>query len=278
MSRASATAVPYSYRADMPIDDKSLIFEPFQRFADGQMTAFARALAHIWRIEAVCAIVLANLGNGQWSVIDGGQRIRAARLLGLKTLPAFIHDDLSYAGRARLFTLLDHKLKLSPFDIFNALVEAQDERAVDVRDTLNRHHLHLKPGDYGKGHPDVFRAIGAAMEIARDKGVVALDAAIRIFRSWDSEQQIQGYPLRGLSAVVVGKDEFDLVRFADRLASYTYADLDAVVRQIANGNGAGDGRLWKNVFRKVDREELELERVLREEASRSVTTRTQVAA
>lgn len=75
--------------------------------------------------------------NGQLYIVDGQHRVVLAKMVKLTDLMAIVYEGLTYEEEAELFNKLNgangEKTRLKKSDIFNANVEAKDDKALEIK-------------------------------------------------------------------------------------------------------------------------------------------------
>lgn len=97
-------------------------------------------------MKLVNAIIVSNR-DGVNYIVDGQHRSAAARIKGIRTLPAVVHYGLSYEEEAELFVELNKERRgLLVSEVFRGEVEAGNPRAIDLKSAI-----HAADYEIGKG-------------------------------------------------------------------------------------------------------------------------------
>ena len=124
--------------------------QPRHTFDEGQLGELAASIAVHGVLQP---IIVRSLADGQWQLIAGERRLRAARLAGLETIPAVVRDEAEGEGSLEL-ALIENLQR----EDLNAI-----EAALAYRELIDR---------FGLTHEAVARQVG--------KSRVAVSNALRL--------------------------------------------------------------------------------------------------
>lgn len=106
-----------------------------------------KSMAARWDPIACGAISVSDRGDGTYAVVDGGHRMTAAGLVGIKELPCVISTDASLKEEARGFaTAGRNSLRLTGNNLYKALLVAKDPPALKLEKLLREKQLGLSDG------------------------------------------------------------------------------------------------------------------------------------
>lgn len=112
------------------------------RYQRPQKPAHIATIAENWDWKA-CRTLAVSLRRGEdgenyYAVIDGQQRLAAARRADIKKLPCQVYLDLSLEKEAELFTALNNSKKPTANDMFRAKLTEGDEEARIIAIAIER--------------------------------------------------------------------------------------------------------------------------------------------
>lgn len=111
-------------------------------------------------------------------VIDGQHRLEVLRLLGRETVQCELRTGLTLEDEAKMFYHLDSDRQgLSGEAAFRALLTAQDPLALAIEQAVKDAGLTIA---YSGPHAGGVRAFKTMLNLARDKGLASLAAALRV--------------------------------------------------------------------------------------------------
>lgn len=88
-------------------------------------------------------ITLSMRGDGRFAVVDGNHRRHLAAASGVREMLSRVFIDLSYAEEAELFEALNTIKPPTAIDRFKSRLERGERVALDIRDRLAVHGLHV---------------------------------------------------------------------------------------------------------------------------------------
>jgi len=141
--------------------------------------------------------------DGQLFVIDGQHRVVLARIKGLKELMALVYEGLTYEEEAEYFNKLNgangEKLRLSKTEIFNASIEAKEDKSIEIKNIIEEFGFRISPAS---GINSV-AAISTVEKIHKKHGGQHLRNTLRLLKeTWNGET----YSLNNL--MISGVSEF----------------------------------------------------------------------
>lgn len=130
--------------------------------------ALVDRIAKAWNESAAGAIILNLRDSGEYAVLDGQHRVRAAALAGAGELPALVFIGKSLEEEASLFVQLNTKHNVRPMDRFRANLKAGGVAEKNVRRALQELGLDVAlsgPGD------DKLQCAGALLKVYSTYGL-----------------------------------------------------------------------------------------------------------
>lgn len=126
--------------------------------------------------------------DGTNYVFDGQHTIEIiAKASNSRDTPVWcmIYDDLTYEAEADIFANQQRFTKqLSPYDIFNANIEAKNDTALLIKSLVESYGIEIRPGGFSNG----ICAVRTLEIIYDDYGFDILDHTLRlILTTWDGE-------------------------------------------------------------------------------------------
>ena len=208
--------------------DDLIVDEIYQR---PKILAEIKAMTDHWEWNAVRTLAVSlrhdDEGRSYYAVIDGQQRLTAARNVGIQKLPCQVFLDLTREEEARLFTLLNTAKRPIPNDMFRAKLAAGDEQAklimICVRNAnweVDLENTHRGKGEFGS------RTINSAVvltQVFNRGGVLHLTQVLNICHGWYGQHLAGSVDIiSGISRLLYahGKD-IDLSRLTEKLANET---------------------------------------------------------
>lgn len=214
-------------------------------------THLIRRIADDFRHEQFAAILVSEREgpDGRYAVIDGQQRLGAARLLGITHIPALVANTKTQAAEAALFVATQReRLNVRPAHRFRAEVVAGAPRALEIDALIKAHGLTLGESSGVREAPDAFAAIGTTEQMHDRFGIEVLATTFDVLVS-----AFPGMPGRwrgefiAAIATFIAQDKPDLGRLIETLADDRPNRLGspnvlyARSTDLRKGRGAGGG-------------------------------------
>lgn len=138
---------------------KDLRLENFQR----EETRIVSSIVREFRQERFKPLDVAPMENGGWSVLDGGNRFRAAKLLEFTKVQCRVHEKMSYRERAaRHGQLIRSTVKEDPWSKYICDIEAGELWALSATKSAEQYGFSIsKHGDGGSQ----IKAVGSLHKI-----------------------------------------------------------------------------------------------------------------
>ena len=147
--------------------------------------------------------------DGKYYVINGQHTIEiVARVSGSRETPVWcmIYDDLEYEREAGIFAnQMKYVRALTPYEIFNARIEAGDPDSHMIKTIIEAHGLILGNED----RPGTVRAIKTLEEIYYKMGIDVLSRVLRVcINTWDGDgKSLASNMLKGLAILFAAYDD-----------------------------------------------------------------------
>jgi hypothetical protein len=172
--------------------------------------------------DAFGSLTVGERADGSLWVVDGLQRLTAARQLGIETVPCDVFKSTGQEHEARVFRLKNkHRTNVSAIALFRAQLTEGDAQSVEIASIVRKAGLRIVLSDGGKNAwPDV----KAIRSVERAYGRVGADGLAQVFRvicqAWAGEKDsLQGDMIDGLAMFVKKHPTFDESRLIERLAT-----------------------------------------------------------
>jgi hypothetical protein len=217
-----------------------------------EVDAWVTAIDRGWVPAAFGVLTLAATENGRYNVVDGHQRFKVARRRELLTVPAIIHYGMDYAMQAFIFRLMDHRHKLSPFDIHKAGREGEDPEVLAIDEILEFCGCVIADTSENVVNDRVVvRAVSAARSIYRQKerilgewvvsGPERLTSTLTVLSAWLPDGPLFGDMIAGMASLLRRRD-LDLDQLQESLQRCTLEGMRvAVGRRRAHERGGPTG-------------------------------------
>lgn len=178
--------------------------------------------------DAFGSLTVGERGDGSLWVVDGLQRLTAARQLGIDTVPCDVFQSGGPEHEARVFRLKNkHRTNVSAICLFRAQLTEGDPQSVEIADIIRSAGLRLVISEGGKNSwPDV----KAIRSVERAYGRVGADGLAQVFRiiceAWAGEKEaLQGDMIDGLAMFVKKHSQFDERRLIEKLTTRSVAGV-----------------------------------------------------
>jgi hypothetical protein len=158
----------------------------------------AQRIADHFDIEAAGVLTVSERGDGTRWIFDGHHRVVAARLAGIKQLPAKVFRGMSVPDEARLFRRLSESVRLRQEHLWRARLAEGEPVALEITDLLTKHGASLIAGS-GTPNPNTTRSYGVIEKI---HSVGLLDRVLGIVReAWPEDPHgLDSVPLVGIGS------------------------------------------------------------------------------
>ena len=177
--------------------------------------------------------------DGQNFVIDGQHTIEmVATVSGSRDTPVWcmIYDDMDYIIEADLFARQQEGVKpLTPFEIFNANIEAQNDIQLFIKDLVESYGLRVT----SQKCPGGICAISSLESIYKKYGFSVLDRTLNLcIGTWESEpNSLSASMLKGIALLVNAfGDELRNDVFKDKLGNYSAKEIIRLAKERRSGS------------------------------------------
>jgi len=223
-----------------------LVAEAYQRtIVPAQVRRITKALDQ----DAFGSLTVGERQDGTLWVVDGLQRLTAARQLGIAAVPCDVFQSTGPEHEARVFRLKNkHRTNVSAIALFRAQLTEGDPQSAEIAGVIRSAGLRLVLSEGGKNTwPDV----KAVRSVERAYGRVGSEGLATVFRilseAWAGEKDaLQGDMIDGLAMFIKRHSEFDEQRLIDKLKTRSVAGVlraaDATYRLSRDRDTSHHGR------------------------------------
>ena len=198
------------------VDDLN-ISDAYQRtIVPARVNRIAKGLDH----DAFGSLTVGERRDGTLWVVDGMQRLTAARKLGIAMVPCDVFQSDGQEHEARVFRLKNkERTNVSAGCLFNAQLTEGDAQTCDIVNVVTRAGLKIRVRDDGGSGWPYIKATRALERSYQRIGADGLLDALRILcEVWPGEEgAIQGDMIEGMSIFIKKNKEFDRSRLVEKL-------------------------------------------------------------
>lgn len=169
--------------------------------------------------DAFGSLTVGQRNDGSYWVVDGMQRLTAARKLGISSVPCDVFKSEGQDHEARIFRLKNkERTNVSACSLFRAQLVEGDSQTVEISKIVKASGLKLRLDGGTAGWPFV-KAVKALERSFQRVGSAGLEQAFRILgEAWAGEDDaLQGDMIEGICWFIKKNDGFDERRLTDRL-------------------------------------------------------------
>lgn len=182
-------------------------------------------------------IVVNRRMNGLFYVIDGQHRVEALKRIGILSIEATIHNDLSVEQEAEMYLGINDRPTKSPNSKGKSALRFNDPEAIEIDKAVTNVGLQI---DYDKQNNGVgyIHAYQALKTVNKKNGSTHLEIVLTVIRkSFGNESRnFQGFIIQGFSKFLeTYKEEVELSELVKRLNKL---QLDGLLTEISK-NKAG---------------------------------------
>jgi hypothetical protein len=172
--------------------------------------------------DAFGSLTVGQRKDGSYWVVDGMQRLTAARRIGIATVPCDVFQSQGQEHEARVFRLKNReRTNVSASALFKAQLTEGDPQSIEIADIVKEAGLKLRldqNNSGGHGWP----YIKAVKALERSYGRVGRDGLSKslelLMAAWPGEDgAIQGDMIEGMCWFIKKNDGFDEVRLVQKL-------------------------------------------------------------
>jgi len=170
--------------------------------------------------DAFGSLTVGERRDGTLWVVDGMQRLTAARKLGIAMVPCDVFQSEGQEHEARVFRLKNkERTNVTACALFRAQLVEGDEQTVAIAKVVQAAGLHLRFETGAPGWPNV-KAVVSLERAYRKVGVEGLEAVLAIIsQAWFGESDaLRGDIIYGLACFIHKTPDFDKERLVKKLA------------------------------------------------------------
>ena len=161
-----------------------------------------------------------------------------AMVSGSRETPVWcmIYDDLGYTHEADIFAnQMKYVKTLLPFEIFNANIEAGNDKQIQIRDLVESYHLHVGPS----ATPGNICAVSTLENIFDKYGYGVLDRTLLLcVGTWEgAKQSLSANMLNAVARLIyVYGDTLSNERFKEKVGRVSAKEISRTARDRRNGS------------------------------------------
>jgi hypothetical protein len=170
--------------------------------------------------DAFGSLTVGQRRDGSYWVVDGMQRLTAARKLGIGMVPCDVFQSDGQEHEARVFRLKNReRTNVSACALFKAQLTEGDEQSIQIAEVVKDAGLKLALRDEGSHYP-YLKAVKALERSFQRVGRDGLSLALSIIiQSWPGEDgSLQGDMIEGMCWFIKKCPDFDRDRLVNRLS------------------------------------------------------------
>lgn len=170
--------------------------------------------------DAFGSLTVGQRKDGSYWVVDGMQRLTAARKLMIAMVPCDVFESEGQEHEAKVFRLKNReRTNVSSAALFRAQLTEGDEQSLQIADVVRKSGLKLALRDESAKWPYI-KAVKALERCFQRVGGEGLFAALGIVsEAWPGEDgALQGYMIEGMCWFLKKHPDFDRQRLVSRLA------------------------------------------------------------
>lgn len=216
------------------------------RYQRPEVNRLVTVIAENFQPEVFGALLISWRKEKQLAVMDGQQRMNAARLIGIETLPCLISRGLSVAQEARIFVHQNRdRLRVRPVHRFRGEVVGELPRAIAINRIAHTHGIELVDWSGMNAPPEVMAAIVALERVYDSFGEEVLGRALDvIIAAWpQTPGRFRGEIVRAVSHVI-SQDEPNIEVLIDVLSGPSLGSPYELMKRssdLRHGKGLGGG-------------------------------------
>jgi hypothetical protein len=223
--------------------DELNISDAYQRtIVPGRVNRIAKNLDQ----DAFGSLTVGQRKEGSYWVVDGMQRLTAARKLGIAMVPCDVFESEGQEHEARVFRLKNReRTNVSSIALFRAQLTEGDEQSVQIAGIVKDAGFRLAIRDEKSGWPFI-RAVKALERSFSRVGADGLSLGLSILsEAWPGEDHaLQGDMIYGMCLFIHKNPGFDVRRLVEKLKTKSVTGVlraaDATFRLHRDRNDSSD--------------------------------------
>lgn len=204
--------------------DELNISEAYQRtIVPGRVNRIAKNLDQ----DAFGSLTVGQRRDGSYWVVDGMQRLTAARKLGIAMVPCDVFESDGQEHEARVFRLKNkERTNVSSTALFKAQLTEGDEQTLTIASIVKQAGLKLGLENDSKRWPYI-RAVKCLERAFQRVGAEGIKTTLRVLvESWGGEDgALQGDMIEGMAWFVKKHESFDETRLIERLSKKSISGI-----------------------------------------------------
>lgn len=210
-----------------------------------------RNISENWDWRAIRTLAVSMREDGNYAVMDGQQRLTAARENDIKQLPCQVYIDLNEKQEAELFLKLNNSRKPSANDLFRAKIAEEDPGAMAIVHAVNLCGWELDLENENRqsamtGREFAARTIHSATtltQIYESGGLTLLMNTLQICHSWHGQHLAASADMmHGISSLLTKyRGKIDTSKLVEKLRDETPGGILAKASQYATAERSISG-------------------------------------
>lgn len=177
--------------------------------------------------NAFGSLTVGHRRDDTYWVVDGFQRLTAARALGITSVPCDVFESEGEEHEAKIFRLKNReRTGVSACELFHAQITERDEQTLEIVEAVKSAGFDFRFDKGGERWPYIkaVRAIERSFKLVGAEGLaVALGIIAEV---WHGDiKALQGDMIEGMCRFIHTRPGFDRKRLVDKLASKSVAGI-----------------------------------------------------
>lgn len=227
--------------------DELNISDAYQRtIVPGRVNRIAKNLDQ----DAFGSLTVGKRSDGSYWVVDGMQRLTAARKLGIEMVPCDVFESDGQEHEARVFRLKNReRTNVSSVALFRAQLTEGDEQSLRIAEVVKQAGFKLALRDEKASWPYI-KAVKALERSFARVGADGLALAMKIINdAWPGEENsLRGDLIEGMCWFIKKQEGFDETRLVAKLRTKSVAGL---IRAADANFTLGKDRDWSQYGRSL---------------------------
>jgi hypothetical protein len=177
--------------------------------------------------DAFGSLTVGQRRDGTYWVVDGMQRLTAARKLGIAMVPCDVFQSDGQEHEARVFRLKNReRTNVSACALFRAQLTEGDEQTIRIAEVVKEAGLKLSLRDEGSHYPYIKAVKALERSYVRVGGEGLLNALAIITEAWPGESgSLAGDMIDGMCWFIKKNSPFDRDRLVSRLSKKSVSSV-----------------------------------------------------